>query len=124
MVTLLLIEDDKDNRENTAELLGLEGYEVVTATNGIEGFEKIPVFLPEVIICDVRMPLMDGFDLLSKLKHHPKYQIIPLIFLTAKSEKGDARRGLDLGAEDYIVKPFEFDKLSESIKRCLRSRVY
>lgn len=117
MVSILIIDDCRAIRENTAELLELEGFHVLTATNGKDGFEKVIQFAPDLIVCDILMPEMDGFELLRKLGLHPKYKSTPLIFFSAKSEKKDILKGLNLGAYDYIVKPSELNDLISSIKR-------
>jgi len=119
MIRILIIEDDKSIRENTAELLELEGYIALTATNGYTGLEKIKLQLPDLIICDLRMPEMDGFTLLRQLGEDSRYKRIPFIFFSAKSEKLEIQNGLDAGADDYLIKPFEFEDLLKSIEKCL-----
>ena len=116
---ILIIEDDTYILNNTAELLEMEGYEVHTATDGIMGMEKILCFPPDLIICDILMPKMDGFTLLAKLGKHPDYKRIPFIFSSAKSEGTDIKMGLDSGASDYLVKPFDLDELLSVVERCL-----
>lgn len=123
MASILLIEDFTDIREGTAELLELEGYSVITASNGKEGLEKIKHIPPDLIICDMRMPEMDGLTLLGHLGTHADLKKIPFIFYSAKSENSDVRTGLDAGADDYLVKPCELKELLASIKKCLLSRV-
>ena len=120
MNTLLLIEDNRTILENTAELLELEGYTVLTAANGKIGFQKIVDHRPDLIICDVLMPEMGGLELLEKLGMHPEFRTIPLIFYSAKSEKKDIRKGMDLGAYDYVTKPCELENLLASIRKCLK----
>lgn len=122
MANILLIEDNAGVLESTQELLQLEGFSVHTASNGQEGFLKIEQLLPDIIISDILMPLMDGLQLLSEVARYPKLNTIPFIFLSAKSEKTDVRVGLDLGADDYLVKPFEIDDLLKSIKGCLERK--
>lgn len=109
-------------RENTCELLEMEGYLVQAATNGKEDFEKSKQISPDLIICDIRMPEMDGLELLGKLGNHPDLKTIPVIIYTVKSEKKDIRDVMDLGAYDYIVKPSDLEDLLASIKRCLLDR--
>ena len=116
---ILIIEDDTCILDNTAELLEIEGYEVLTATDGMMGMEKILCFPPDLIICDLLMPKMDGLTLLSKLGKHPEFKRIPFIFSSAKSESTDIKKGLDSGADDYLVKPFDFDELLRVIEKCL-----
>ncbi|MGB5820742.1 MAG: response regulator [Saonia sp.] len=122
MTSVLLIEDHISILENTAELLELEGFHVVMANNGKVGLQKLADFVPDIIICDLLMPEMDGLTLLGTLGKHPDYKKIPFIFFSAKSEKTDIKLGLDAGADDYLVKPFEFEELLESIKKCLVKR--
>ncbi|HZJ18898.1 MAG TPA: response regulator [Pricia sp.] len=119
MTSILLIEDFTAIREGTAELLELEGYRVITAKNGKEGLEKIKRIPPDLVICDVRMPEMDGLTLLGNLGAHRDLKRIPFIFYSAKSEKRDIKTGLDAGADDYLVKPCELKELLGSIKKCL-----
>lgn len=124
MSTLLVIEDNRTIRENTSEFLEMEGYAVITAANGNDGFQKIIDFLPDLIICDLLMPEMGGLDLLTKLGLYDGLKTIPLIFYSAKSEKKDIKKGMDLGAYDYIVKPSDLQDLLESIRKCLESREF
>ncbi|NEV94877.1 response regulator [Psychroflexus sp. YR1-1] len=113
---ILLIEDDKTVRENTAELLELSNYEVETASNGKIGVEKAPVFFPDVIVCDIMMPEMDGYQVLDNLSKNEALRKIPFIFLTAKTDHKDVRKGMNLGADDYLTKPFEEDELVDAIE--------
>ncbi|MBS3915635.1 MAG: response regulator [Bacteroidetes bacterium] len=109
--TLLVIDDNTALRENTAELLELAGYSVITAANGKEGLEMAQRFLPSLILCDIMMPELDGYGVLRTLENIPNLAGTPFIFFTSKSEKGDFRKGMDLGADDYLVKPFTADEL-------------
>lgn len=113
---ILLIEDDKTVRENTAELLELASYEVETASNGRIGVEKAPVFLPDVVVCDIMMPEMDGYQVLEHLSKNKTLKTTPFIFLSAKTDHKDIRRGMNLGADDYLTKPFEEDELTDAIE--------
>ncbi len=124
MQTLLVIEDNRTIRENTAEFLEMEGYVVLTATNGINGFKKITDFRPDLIICDILMPEMGGLDLLAKLGLHKGLKTIPVIFYSAKSEKKDIKSAMDMGAYDYIVKPSDLQDLLASIRECLGNRKF
>ena len=103
---VLIIEDDKIVRENTAEILLLANYEVITAENGKFGIEKANFFKPDLIICDILMPELDGYGVLQIMMRSNLLQKIPLIFMSAKTKHDDIRRGMDLGASDYITKPF------------------
>lgn len=113
---ILLIEDDITVRENTAELLELSGYKVSTAANGKIGVEKTLQLLPDIIVCDVMMPEMDGYDVLYNVSNHESTQHIPFIFLSAKTDHKDIRKGMDLGADDYLTKPFEEEDLVSAIE--------
>lgn len=113
---ILLIEDDKTVRENTAELLELSNYEVETASNGRIGIEKAPVFRPDVVVCDIMMPEMDGYEVLENLSKNEVLRHIPFIFLSAKTDHKDVRRGMNLGADDYLTKPFEEEELVDAIE--------
>lgn len=113
---ILVIEDNQDVRENIEEILDLAGYKTLTAENGKIGIKKAKKELPDLIICDIMMPVMDGYDVLYFLSLNPETSTIPFIFLTAKSEKTDFRKGMELGADDYITKPFEESDLIKSIE--------
>ena len=109
MKKILLIEDDVVLRENTEELLELSNYEVVVAPNGKVGVEIAKQNLPNIIVCDIMMPELDGYGVLEALSKNEETRHIPFIFLSAKTERKDVRKGMDLGADDYITKPFEED---------------
>lgn len=113
---ILIIEDNPDVRENIEEILDLAGYHTISAENGKIGIKKAKEELPDLIICDIMMPVMDGYDVLYFLSLNPETSCIPFIFLTAKSEKTDFRKGMELGADDYITKPFEESDLIKSIE--------
>lgn len=115
MYNILLIEDNKDVRENTAEILELAGYKVVTAENGKKGIEEVNQKKPDLIICDIMMPVLDGYGVLHMLSKNPETATVPFIFLTAKTERSDMRRGMDMGADDYITKPFEKSELLNAV---------
>ncbi|QRM89358.1 response regulator [Lacinutrix sp. WUR7] len=116
MNNILLIEDDIVLRENTAELLELSNYNVVTAANGKLGVEAAIKELPDIIVCDIMMPELDGYGVLEALSKNESTQYIPFIFLSAKTERKDVRKGMDLGADDYITKPFEEEELTSAIE--------
>jgi len=116
MKRILLIEDNTDVRENIAEILQLAAYSVFTAQNGKEGVELALKEKPDLIICDIMMPVLDGHGVLHLLGKHKETEAIPFIFLTAKSEKGDFRKGMELGADDYITKPFDDVELLNAIE--------
>lgn len=116
MVKILLIEDDLVLRENTAELLELSDYNVITAKNGKEGVSLIKSHLPNIVICDIMMPVLDGYGVLNELSKDDNTKYIPFIFLSAKTERSDIRKGMNLGADDYITKPFTEDELIGTIE--------
>ncbi len=120
MKTILLIEDNKDLRENITEILDLAGYKVITAHNGKVGVEKAQSENPDLIVCDVMMPVLDGFSALRILSNNSVTAGIPFIFLTAKAEKSDFRKGMSLGADDYITKPFDDNDLLSAIELRLK----
>lgn len=113
---VLLIEDDAVLRENTAELLGLLDYQVITAANGKIGVDKAIKEQPHIIVCDIMMPELDGYDVLELLSNDAHTKYIPFIFLSAKTERQDVRKGMNLGADDYITKPFNEDDLVSAIE--------
>lgn len=117
---ILIIEDDFDIRENIKILLELENYSVVSASNGERGIEIAKQECPDLIICDIKMPGMDGFDVFSSLSNDKKFQMTPFIFLTAKADRENFRKGMELGADDYITKPFSADELLKSVDTRLK----
>src|SRR5665811_770251 len=106
MKSILLIEDNDELRENTAEILELANYKVVSAANGKLGIKAALKNKPDLIICDVMMPELDGYGVLHLINKNTELSGIPFIFLTAKSERSDLRKGMEMGADDYITKPF------------------
>lgn len=116
MRTVLLIEDDTVMRENTAEILELAGYKVHTAPDGKKGCTLAKELQPDIIVCDIMMPELDGYGVIHILSQDPKTSSIPFIFLTAKAERSEARKGMELGADDYLTKPFEDTELLKAIE--------
>ena len=116
MKNILIIEDNEDIRENVAEILSLSDYKVITAANGKDGIETAHKNLPDLIICDIMMPGVDGYGVLHVLHKLPETQNIPFIFLTSKSERSDFRAAMELGADDYITKPFSGNELLNAIE--------
>lgn len=114
--TLLLIEDEDTMRELTATALELEGFTIHQAPNGSAGIEMARRHRPELILCDVMMPGLDGYQVLATLRSDPFLCHIPFIFLTAKGEKKDLRQGMVSGADDYLTKPVSLDGLLEAIR--------
>jgi DNA-binding LytR/AlgR family response regulator len=113
---ILVIEDEKFVRENVSELLKEEGYEVIAVRSGEDGINKAKAEKPTLIICDIMMQGVDGYKVLEELSHDKSTRTIPFIFLTAKVEKDDIRRGMQLGADDYIFKPFKAEELLSAIE--------
>ncbi|MCL5129148.1 MULTISPECIES: response regulator [unclassified Algibacter] len=124
MKKILLIEDNEDVREMTAEILEIENYEVATAENGKVGVEKARQFMPDLILCDIMMPILDGYGVFEQLSQDHKLAYIPFIFLTAKSEKSDLRKGMTMGADDYLTKPFDADELLLAIEARLNKNTF
>ena len=120
MKNILIIEDNEDIRENVAEILTLSDYKVLTAANGKEGIEAAQKHKPDLIICDIMMPGVDGYGVLHVLHKTPETQNIPFIFLTSKSERSDFRAAMELGADDYITKPFAGNELLNAIESRFR----
>ncbi|MFM7218356.1 MAG: response regulator [Bacteroidota bacterium] len=120
MKKILLIEDNKEMRENTCEILELANYKVITAPNGKAGVESAIKELPDLIVCDIMMPELDGYGVLFLLGKNPSTAGIPFIFLTAKAEKTDMRKGMSMGADDYLTKPFEEMELLNAVETRMR----
>lgn len=114
--SILVIDDNSDIRDNTAEILELAGYKTFTAENGKRGVEIAIKEKPAVIVCDIMMPELDGYGVLHLLRKNPDTQNIPFIFLTARTERSDLRKGMEMGADDYITKPFDDIELLNAIE--------
>lgn len=111
MKTILVIEDNEDILENLTEFLEIKGYKVVGAADGKSGVELALELVPDLVICDVRMQIMDGYEVLHALLCAARTHDIPFIFSTSMSERIDKEEALRLGADDYIVKPYELNEL-------------
>jgi len=120
MKKILIIEDNQDVRENLSEILSLSGFQTLLAENGKVGVEIALADTPDLILCDVMMPELDGFGVLHILSKQQKTADVPFIFLTAKAEKDDFRKGMSLGADDYITKPFDDALLLQTIEARLQ----
>ncbi|MCE7994733.1 MAG: response regulator [Roseivirga sp.] len=118
---LLIVEDNADIRAYVRKHLSAE-YRIVEAENGLEGFKMTEETLPDLVISDIMMPLSDGYELCTRIKQHPDLDFIPVILLTAKAEKSMKIEGLDLGADDYVIKPFEIDELKARVRNLIQSR--
>jgi CRP-like cAMP-binding protein/CheY-like chemotaxis protein len=122
MKKVLIIEDNDDIRENVIEILELAGYQVSSANNGKAGVELAFQDIPDIILCDIMMPEMDGYGVLYMLSKRPETIAIPFIFLTAKAEHFDRRKGMEMGADDYLTKPFDDMELLNAIESRLKKK--
>jgi CRP-like cAMP-binding protein/CheY-like chemotaxis protein len=113
---ILLIDDDKLIRENTAEILTFANYHVVTASDGKEGLKTARIEKPDIIVCDIMMPKLDGYGVYHIISHDTELQNTPFIFMSSKGSRDDIRKGMGLGVDDYITKPFEEYELLKSIE--------
>lgn len=116
---VLLIEDDYGVRESLADMLEMNGFDVLQADNGLTGFRMLENHEPDIVISDVMMPMMSGFDVLRKAKSNPKTELTPILLLTAKVDLESKLRGLEYGANDYLTKPFEYRELLLKITNTL-----
>lgn len=122
MKKVLVIEDETSVRQNLVELLSAEGFLPIEAADGEEGARLAWEMLPDVILCDISMPKLDGYGVLSRICRDPATVTIPFIFLTARTEREDLRKGMSLGADDYIMKPFSIDDVLHAIRTRLAKR--
>lgn len=122
MPRILIVDDDSAIRQNLAELLEGSGFSVRVAANGQEGLAAARIDVPDLILCDIMMPVLDGLALADQLRSHPTTAHIPVVFLTGKAEQADLRAGLDLGAEDYLTKPCRIEKVLSVIRMRLARR--
>jgi two-component system alkaline phosphatase synthesis response regulator PhoP len=121
MTKILIAEDERDIRELIAfSLQGLGGFSVVQASNGVEAVERATAEIPDLILMDVRMPRMTGYDACKKLKENDSTRSIPVIFLSAKGQDQEIQQGLAVGAEEYILKPFAPDELVNQVRGVLK----
>jgi len=120
MVKILVAEDERDIRELIAFTLRFAGFEVELASNGAEAVEKVSGSIPDLILMDVRMPRMTGYQACEALKENPATQDIPVVFLSAKGQESEIQEGLEAGAMEYILKPFAPDELTAQVHRILR----
>ena len=116
MARILIAEDEPDIRELVAFTLRFAGHEVVATSNGEEALHKASEYIPDIILMDVRMPRMTGYDACRAMKADPLLKNIPVVFLSAKGQDSEIQTGLDVGAEEYMLKPFAPDQLTERVK--------
>jgi CRP/FNR family transcriptional regulator, cyclic AMP receptor protein len=116
---ILLVEDNVPIRENTIELLELSDYTVIPACNGVEGLDAALAHLPDLILCDIQMPAMNGYNLLKQVRANEKLNNCRFVFFTASSEKKDVDAAMQMGADDYIIKPFTGGRLLEVLETIL-----
>ncbi len=119
MAKILIAEDEPDIRELVAFTLRFAGYEVVTAANGEEAVQQAAKELPDLALMDVRMPRMTGYDACRAMKANPELKDIPVVFLSAKGQEGEIATGLEAGAEEYLLKPFAPDQLTQRVRAIL-----
>jgi CheY-like chemotaxis protein len=119
---ILIVEDNHDVRENLSEILNLSGYHSITANNGKQGVELALAEIPDLILCDIMMPELDGYGVLRILSKNPLTEHIPFIFLSAKAELLDIRKGMTMGADDYITKPFDDVEMLDTVEMRLNRR--
>jgi len=122
MCTILVVEDDKLVRDNLNYLLSNEGYSVIQAENGLKAFDYVSEAVPDLIISDIHMPQMSGFDLFKKLKNNTETESIPIIFLTADTRLQKMQEGISLGAADYLIKPYDLEELLDAVYTKLLGR--
>ncbi|NWG15774.1 MAG: response regulator [Chloroflexi bacterium] len=123
MTKILVIEDERAILENVVETLELEGFDVRGAQNGRAGVEIAQSYLPDLIICDIMMPELNGYGVLLQLRERPETANIPLMFLTAKADRADMRKGMELGADDYLIKPFTASELLAAVGARIERRI-
>ena len=119
MAKILIAEDERDIRDLVAFTLRFAGYEVFAAANGAEAVEMAPNVNPDLILMDVRMPRMTGYEACKAMKANPNLKDIPVVFLTARGQESEIQQGLDAGAEEYLLKPFAPDHLTVRVKAIL-----
>ena len=122
MKKILVVEDAQSLRKDVLEMLGFEGYQGIGAENGLIGVQKAREYLPDLIICDIMMPEMDGYGVLEELRKDPKTATIPFIFLTARTERIDMRTGMEKGADDFLTKPFHAAELLATVRTRLKRK--
>lgn len=119
---VVLVEDDRETRELLAKLLHHEGYEVMEAANGLKLISILHADRPHVVILDVNLSWIDGFELCRSVKRNEEFREIPVVFVTGRSAEDDARRGLEAGAEAYFRKPVDFDQFASKLREIIARR--
>lgn len=119
MKTILVVDDERTLRVNLCEMLTFEGFDVIEAENGAAAIRLAQAHSPDLIICDVTMPEMDGFEVLTRLKRNSEMAALPVLLLTAQAEKSAIQHGLEMGATDYVLKPFIFSEVLAKVRACL-----
>jgi CheY-like chemotaxis protein len=121
MARILIAEDEKDIRDLVTFLLQFGGHEVIATVNGEEAFERAKVEVPDLIMMDVRMPKMTGYEACVKIKQEDALKHIPVVFLSAKGQESEVATGLEVGATEYLLKPFSPDQLTEKVNSILKA---
>ncbi|RCK73405.1 MAG: Response regulator receiver protein in cluster with DNA polymerase III epsilon subunit [Anaerolineae bacterium] len=122
MAKILIAEDERDIRDLIAFTLQFAGHEVITTSNGEEALQAVRAQKPQLVLLDVRMPRLTGYEVCKEIKADPETQTIPVIFLSAKGQEAEIRDGLEAGAEQYLLKPFSPDQLIEQVNKILAKR--
>lgn len=122
MAKILIAEDERDIRELVTFTLNFAGYEVVAASNGEEAVQLVEREMPDLVILDVRMPRMTGYEACTRIKNNPKTAHIPVVFLSAKGQEAEIQTGLQAGADEYLLKPFAPDQLIAHVQKMLTRR--
>lgn len=122
MAKILIAEDERDIRDLIAFTLQFAGHEVITTSNGEEALQAVRTQKPQLVLLDVRMPRLTGYEVCKEIKADPQTQAIPVIFLSAKGQEAEIRSGLEAGAEQYLLKPFSPDQLIEQVNKVLAKR--
>ena len=121
MARILIAEDERDIRDLIAFTLRFAGHEVIATSNGVEAVEAALQHVPDLIILDVRMPRMTGYDACKRIKSEPSTKHVPIVFLSAKGQEAEVQAGLEAGAIEYILKPFAPDQLTEQVQSILEA---
>ena len=120
MAKILIAEDERDIRDLITFTLRFAGHDVTAASNGAEAVEQVKKVMPDLIMLDVRMPKMSGYEACEQIKSQEATKHIPVVFLSAKGQDAEVRAGMEVGATDYILKPFAPDKLTERVSEILK----